>query len=653
MSCLNPVDLPATGSPPIGFWLDENFNHSESTGRHYTLADLHVWHHSLVHNSGLRAFAGEHPTTVVQWSPTFRGPPPPAVRVSAVATLQPIFRLCSARQTAGSVTGTCYDISTTFIEARILAAHPVIEQVGLFLCHSDKETITAAPLPDDVVRGHVRLASTQRHAGGELCRCNGGYSVDHNKLSPTRGDTGPDLLVRYQHYWTTKAQKGDARGDTEHANRSGFNRPTVLSVSGVPDRSSCPRSSMHPSPLRPTIPIIASIQVLFGPNGLGITWDNTRVQPIVPDFTQATHPSPSKIVHEIKFEADVFDIAVHVNDLFCVDRNSRRQLQRRTYLQDHEWTKEHPLCSYKVHLFSFGKRSQTGPALALPDEGVNATIHAGKGAVSVKLIGPHCVALATFWKTPIAEDDDWHCLHQELIWTVGFKDAEQEITHINQPDEADASLEEVAESFPGWRFEYWDKEIIDYTFITDTFALRLRERALENQEGEFWAEVIDLTKMVCSRERQTAPAVVKIFIRHTFIYKGMVIPWINAPTRFSDGNWLSITLILLTDVYGPFIEYAWQDFGPTCFGPIALFPSVDIDPNSPSRPRPIYQYSASSAWTVGDVIEVVYVPFMSLFADTLCMIYRDCEDAEPETRKSSRGWFIRLEHDVLECLGHG
>ncbi|KAJ7469708.1 hypothetical protein FB451DRAFT_1176941 [Mycena latifolia] len=181
--------------------------------------------------------------------------------------------------------------------------------------------------------------------------------------------------------------------------------------------------------------------------------------------------------------------------------------------------------------------------------------------------------------------------------------------------------------------------------------------------------------MVCSCERQTAPVVVNVFIRHTYIYKGMVTAWISAPTTFSDGDWLSIMLLLLQ---GTFQE---------TFQTVTLLPR----PDSKARSHVCWAHRAFPYGghrfevpltnmliirfvrfaTVGDVIEDV--PFMSLFADnptltpetphsegvmgavpcyaiswegwdTLCIVYRD---AEPETQKTSRRWFIKLENDVL------
>ncbi|KAJ6547932.1 hypothetical protein DFH09DRAFT_1087401 [Mycena vulgaris] len=458
-----------------------------------------------------------------------------------------------------------------------------------------------------------------------------------------------------------------------------------------------------------------STRALFSPTGICIAWDAGKVQLLLPDFTQDTSPSEAHLLQVIAFgNEEILDVAVHDDDLYILSgvpagNEWRRRLRRRSHWDDDPWTKDHPLYSYGLRFFSLQRSSQVGPALWLADQGVNAVIRAGTNTAIVKLIGPHCYA--SMWKPPGQSQADWHCFHEELTWDpdliareLGFQDAEDEITHIRETDD---------DSSPGvdsgWRNEYTDVEFLDYAFISDTLVLRLRDSGMDDADGWFSAEVLDLSEMKQSPGRQEAPALVASLVRETTIYMEMTKGFINTPLTFSDDDWFSITLISVDGIFQtffrvsdfsqsglkdgaridappgireptePFLEYAHKYLGPTFSGRLALLPAVDVDAESATPDVPSVRFVRLPP--VGNEVTYLDVPFMSLFVDdsslipelphaakrdglglpsyliswdgrdTICITYRDNRwQVGPGRRNLSQGWFIRLSHDITDRL---
>ncbi|KAJ6614403.1 hypothetical protein B0H10DRAFT_2191551 [Mycena sp. CBHHK59/15] len=315
---------------------------------------------------------------------------------------------------------------------------------------------------------------------------------------------------------------------------------------------------MHTSPFPSAAPILSSTRVVFAPNRIAIAWNGTEVQLVLPEFTQVDRLSRSKIIQEIKFEKEeILDVAVHDDNLFILTgilsgTQWRRQLRRRIWWDDDPWTKDHALYSYGLRQFSLQRRSQTGPTLWLPDQGVNAVIRAGKHAVIVKLIGPDCYV--SIWRAPSALDADWHCYHEELTW-----DSEEEIAHIKATDD-DTAPEGGEHIHAGWRYD--------------------------DGEGEFWAEVLDLSAMSRLRGRQ------RLLLFEGAFQAFYRVSNLNQVNSDRGGHVDRVTR--KTGNY--FIQYAFENLGPTFSGRFALLPAVDIDPKSPTPDVPSLRFLCFPPW---------------------------------------------------------
>ncbi|KAJ6589521.1 hypothetical protein B0H19DRAFT_1367834 [Mycena capillaripes] len=202
--------------------------------------------------------------------------------------------------------------------------------------------------------------------------------------------------------------------------------------------------------------ISSSTRAIFSPDGVCITWEAERVQISVSESAQVDRSSLPKVVEELKFDhEEILDVAVNDDGLFILTgiptgTQWRRQLKRHEYLNEDPWTKDRPLYSYGLRLFSVQNRSQTGDTLWLPDAGVNAAIRAGTHKAIVKSIGPNCYA--SIWQAP-SVDGEWHCLHQELSWDpdiiakkIGFQNHQEELAHITETHDHKAPVG------LGWRY---------------------------------------------------------------------------------------------------------------------------------------------------------------------------------------------------------
>jgi hypothetical protein len=120
---------------------------------------------------------------------------------------------------------------------------------------------------------------------------------------------------------------------------------------------------------------------------------------------------------------------------------------------------------------------------------------------------------------------------------LGFRDAEEETTHIQETDD---------DSAPGrWRSEYTDMEFLDYAFISDSLVLRLRDSGEDGACGWVSAEVLELSEISQSHGRQEAPTLVFSIVRETTIFMEMTRGFINTPPTFSEDDWFSITLLAM------------------------------------------------------------------------------------------------------------
>ncbi|KAJ7659114.1 hypothetical protein DFH06DRAFT_1195069 [Mycena polygramma] len=445
------------------------------------------------------------------------------------------------------------------------------------------------------------------------------------------------------------------------------------------------------------LPVYSSTKVIFASNGVGIAWDTRGVRFLVAESTRKDHHSPPQVAQEFKFEnEEILDVAVHDDDLFILTGiptgdQWRRQLRRGQRWDEDQWTNDHPLYSYDLRLFSVHQCSQMGVTLQLPDQGVKASIHAGTNKVIVQLIGPNCYA--SVWRTPTAGIQHWQCVHEELTWDpdiiakkLGFRNHQEEIAHIKATGDAAAPN--------GDRERFKDVEFLDYAFITDTLVLRIRDVGVADYSDREWvAEVIDVSSMEGVDGRTEAPTVVHSLLRHSYVTGGIIEAFIHTPTKFSEDDWISITLTSDEGVFqmfyrvnelvhhrntnphvtresnDPFTDYAFWDLGPTFSGRLALHPAVDVDPTS-DLPVPSLRFLRFA--TQGNGLDCIDIPVMRLFdgdpalvlaslqaakhhlppyvvawdgRDTVCIICRDSKQAEPPAL-----FFVQLGHDTLERL---
>ncbi|KAJ6556282.1 hypothetical protein B0H19DRAFT_1262368 [Mycena capillaripes] len=458
--------------------------------------------------------------------------------------------------------------------------------------------------------------------------------------------------------------------------------------------------------------ISASTRTIILPDGIAILWDENTVQFAASECTEVNCPSEPTIAHTLQSDKDeIVDVAVHDDNLFVLTGTQtgihwRRELRRCRHWYDDPWTKDHAIYSYALRLFSVQHRLQRGPTLWLPDQAVNAAIRAGTDAVIIQFIGPDCHV--AFWRTPGPQGRDWLCFHEEVTWDpdliarkLGFQDFKEEIAHIEATDE------DIAPH--GWREDYKDVELLDYAFISDRFALRVRDSGCHLFDGSLEVEVLDLSVMTASYGRKPAPAVGSSLIRFTYVHS-KTEAFITTPTTFSSDDVISVTSIADDGVFQAFyrvsqlsnlnpdtpaylnapaaireedhgfLEDAMLNNGPIFFGAVALMPGVDIDSNSGTPCIPAVRFVC---FTDGNVMQNVDIPFVSFFAkdlfmmpvppsaarkhapdtlpytvswngkDTLCILYRDNKYLAPERSKPPRCWLVKLGQDILLQLGLG
>ncbi|KAJ7659101.1 hypothetical protein DFH06DRAFT_436653 [Mycena polygramma] len=455
----------------------------------------------------------------------------------------------------------------------------------------------------------------------------------------------------------------------------------------------------------PLTTISSATRAIFSPDGVCIIWDAHDLQ-----LCKSSEGEAPEIVYEIKFTGEeILDVAVHDDELFVLTgiptgTRWRRELRRYEYWDKDPWTKDRPLYSYSLRTFTIRQRSAIGPTLRLPDEGVKASIRAGKHTAIVKSIGPECYA--SVWRAPNGMGGQWNCLHKELSWDpdviakkLGFRDHFEEVAHIK------ATNDERAPSGSGWRNRYGDAEFFDYSFISDTLVLRVRYGGLDDDDSGVWsAQVLDMSTI----DESGAPAVDTQSIPGTYIYRGITDAFINTPTTFSVDDWVSITLWgvegafqvffcvfklietvknpskrpvdhVIRGTQEPFMRYAFQGLGPTLRREFAILPAFDVDRNSklPVTSLRFLRFPAE-----GMAVEVLDVPFRSLFPGhypdvpeippserdnapglpqyvvawdgrhTLCVVFRDgSRPVRPEERKHPAAWLVWLSRDDRVRLG--
>ncbi|KAJ7149683.1 hypothetical protein C8R46DRAFT_1230361 [Mycena filopes] len=293
---------------------------------------------------------------------------------------------------------------------------------------------------------------------------------------------------------------------------------------------------------------------VFAQRGLGIFWEANRVHLAESECPDNSGPCEPKILQHLSFEGEeVLDVAVHDNNLailtgILTGGQWRRRLRRREDRHEDLWTTDHPLRSYGVRLFSLQSRLQIGPAMWLPDVGVDASIRAGPNAVIVMITGPTCYA--SFWRMPHPPDNTWHCFHRELTWDpdviakqLGFSNHQEELAHIETTDDDRAPGDATTQKL-GWRRYCEDTALMDYVFISDSQAVRLRDTGVDDGSGIFQLEVLDLSGMTTAAVGWTvAPVLSQTIVHHTDIYVGMPRGSISAPTTFSDKDCISVIVI--------------------------------------------------------------------------------------------------------------
>ncbi|KAJ6518221.1 hypothetical protein C8R47DRAFT_1312681 [Mycena vitilis] len=455
----------------------------------------------------------------------------------------------------------------------------------------------------------------------------------------------------------------------------------------------------------PLATISTATRAIFSLGGVCIIWDAHAAQ-----LCKASEGEAPEIFQEIKFAGEeILDVAVHDDELFLLTgipmgTQWRRKLRRYEYWDKDPWTKDHPLYSYSLRTFSIRQRSAIGPTLRLPDEGVKASVRAGKHMAIVRSIGPECYA--SVWRAPRGMGGEWDCLHKELSWDpdviakrLGFQDRHEEVAHI------EATNDGRAPSGAGWRNRYGDAEFFDYAFISETVILRVRYGGLDNDDSGVWsAQLIDITAI----DKSGAPAVDTQSIPGTYIYRGITEAFINTPTTFSADGLISITLWgvegafqvlfcisklleatetpskrpvdhVIRGTQEPFIRYAFQGIGPTLHGKFGMLPAFDVDRNSklPVTSLRFLRFPAEEM-----TVEVLDVPFRSLFPGrypdvpeippserdntpglpphvvswdgrhTLCVLFRDgARTVLPEERKTPAAWLVWLSQDIRARLG--
>ncbi|KAJ6552840.1 hypothetical protein B0H19DRAFT_1295240 [Mycena capillaripes] len=405
---------------------------------------------------------------------------------------------------------------------------------------------------------------------------------------------------------------------------------------------------MHKSSFPPALTITASTMFIFSPAGIGISWEPSEVR-----LVQVNDRAEGEIIREIRFDKEeIIDVAVHDDELFILTGISegtqwRRQLKRRQNLDDDEWTDDHPL------------RSQTGSTLWLSGHGVNAVLRAGKNMAIVKIIGPDCYV--SMWRAPNGPSDaSWHCFHEELTWDpdliakeIGLENADVELAAI-QAAEANDEQDELEVHR---RYQHQDVEFLDYAFLSDKLAVRIRDVGQDDgevaSEGTFQA-IYPVTSLVPANSNG-----------------GEALECVSA-----DAGGRQVDCIT-REYQDGFIAYTFTNLGPNFYGALALHPAFDIDPQSAVTDVPTMRFLR---FTTPEIqVKSIDIPFTSLFEedpceapevpkderstlgnpyviswdgrDTICVIYRDSVFVAADERKASRGWFMKLPHDILLELG--
>jgi hypothetical protein len=123
--------------------------------------------------------------------------------------------------------------------------------------------------------------------------------------------------------------------------------------------------------------------------------------------------------------------------------------------------------------------------------------------------------------------------HPNLIAKkLGFQNYQEEIAHVR------ATGDTHPPGSLGWRSGYEDVEILDYAFISNTWALRIHSACLNEGVGVWRAEVIDLSAINRSAGNAEVHAV-----DGGYVYRGITGAFISTPTTFCEDDWISVTVL--------------------------------------------------------------------------------------------------------------
>ncbi|KAF8487933.1 hypothetical protein JB92DRAFT_3148399 [Gautieria morchelliformis] len=333
---------------------------------------------------------------------------------------------------------------------------------------------------------------------------------------------------------------------------------------------------------------------------------------------------------------EITDAASFDDSLFILSRTPsgsqwERKWRRRFDLSEDKWTSEHQLYGYTLRLYSLASARQVGPPLSVPLPAVHMRLRARGDKAIVMTIGPRCVA--SIFQAPVGGHDRWQTLHEELTWDPreianqrGYENPNDEPAFSGEGEGDDAEEDADEDESPGDRYEYHDRHILDYTFLSDTLVLRLSESALDRGEAIFFLDAFDLNVSRVSSEADQddlkfgrhLPRVLEVTICENWAYTGMTTAFISrdnmsisqsdimsvmiycsdTPRQFflrastllslisdaSPRDRVSEAIIFSAEGPTPFTRYAESPGGlelsPVLSKHLALFPICDVDPAS-------------------------------------------------------------------------